>query len=137
AEKKFATETVPSALPRADRCVDPTTPEVDEFVGQRNAYGQVRIAHLKTSDPRTQPRAAEGYRRVEIQDVFVLLLQRRERFRDPREAAGDRWKDPLADIGKPHPPLLPHEQRLSDAIFELADLIADSGLGQSEFVRRT
>src|SRR5690606_27337250 len=47
---------------------------------------------------------------------------------------GNRGQEATAGVGQAHPPLLAHEQRATNAVFELADLIADRGLRQPELV---
>src|SRR5690606_16926564 len=46
----------------------------------------------------------------------------------------ERGQQPAAAVGQAHPPLLAHEQRPTEPILELADLVADCGLSHAQLL---
>ena len=95
------------------------------------------MPQLEASDPTAEPGAAERDRRIDRQKILVLFVERREGIRHAGETAGDRGQKASPRVRKTHPALFADEERFAHPFFQLADLVADRGLGHPEFVRRT
>jgi hypothetical protein len=128
AEQKVAAQAGPRAHSKADRDIDVRGVEIDQIVAHRHAHSKVGISKLEAADARAQPRAAEARHGADRQHVGLVAAKCSEGIVHRGKGGADRGKHALPGLRQPHAPLLAHEQRAAEAVFQLADLIADRRL---------
>src|SRR5690606_242954 len=97
-------------------------------------HRKIGILKLETADPRAEPRPPETGGGIDGQHLSLIAVERCESIVHRGERGADCGKQSLSRFRKPHAAFLPNEQRMSEPVFQLANLIADRGLRHPELL---
>ncbi len=128
---------VPGAVAETDRAVQPFARKVHPVVVGEQAQIDERTLLLECLQPRQQPSHGEGAHGAHGEHFArACVAALRQRALDAAERVRQRRQQRQTFIGERQPARQPAEQRLAQALLEVADVLAHRGLRHVQLFRR-
>ena len=137
AAKQVAVVTGPGADAPSDADIRQIAVEVGDLADAQKPHRNAGMGKLEAAEIARQPVRGEGWRGMDFQCLVGDLAGRGHRLVQQLEGLGDRGQHALRGLGVDDLARLAKKQLLPDMVLQQLDLIADCGLGHSQFFRRT